>query len=135
MFANHESQPFIRGSSSAGAAAHGGGLEEDAAASPTGCGCSALFCGQPWCRRQAAQTTGEPPQLLGRKKWNDLLRKVGRAFPLKMKRDQKGQFIYDARSYALNFDNGAAAGDEGLLRNFSSRYAAPPAGQRWEAGM
>ncbi|CAH9136089.1 unnamed protein product [Cuscuta epithymum] len=135
MCANQERQPFIGGNSSTGAAVGGGGCEEEAAASPFGCGCSTLFCGQPWCRRQAAEMMREPPQLLARKKWSDLLRKVGRAFTPAVRRDQKAQFIYDARSYALNFDDGAAAEEDGLLRNFSSRFAAPAAGQQRKAGL
>lgn len=43
----------------------------------------------------------------------------------------KGQFQYDAESYALNFDDGARGEDDGLLCNFSSRFAVPVIGEKY----
>ncbi|CAN4113134.1 unnamed protein product [Withania somnifera] len=56
-------------------------------------------------------------------KWKNFVRKVGKYFNTPNK--QKMQFQYDSDSYALNFDDDAGEGDDGLLRNFSTRFAAP----------
>ncbi|GMI97621.1 hypothetical protein HRI_003431400 [Hibiscus trionum] len=56
-------------------------------------------------------------------KWKNFIRKMS-GYCHKRK-CRKNKFQYDADSYALNFDDGADGGGDDLLRNFSSRYAAP----------
>ncbi|KAL4285131.1 hypothetical protein GQ457_16G004610 [Hibiscus cannabinus] len=57
-------------------------------------------------------------------KWKNFIRKMG-GYCHKQRKCRRNKFQYDADSYALNFDDGADNGGDDLLRNFSSRYAAP----------
>ncbi|MCE5165912.1 hypothetical protein HAX54_013118 [Datura stramonium] len=68
----------------------------------------------------------EYSELVAGPKWKNLVRKIGKYCNPK-KSSAKTQFQYDSDSYALNFDD-AGEDDDGLLRNFSSRFAAPFSG-------
>ncbi|OWM72852.1 uncharacterized protein LOC116197694 [Punica granatum] len=61
-------------------------------------------------------------------KWKTFIRRVGGYFG-KNKKAQRGQFGYDAESYALNFDGGfdrEGEEDDALMYNIrSSRFTAP----------
>nr|GMD78960.1 Cathepsin L-like [Ipomoea batatas] len=151
MSGNQESQAFMTANNSPIG-------EEEEAGSPTVCGCFRRFCFQsgegttraliggesgaavrePWWRGKAKKMR-ELSEVVAGPRWKNLLRKIGRYCNPKLKGGYKGQFIYDAQSYALNFDNGTAATaaeeDDGLLRNFSSRYAAPAVGQQRKVGL
>lgn len=72
----------------------------------------------------------EYSELVAGPKWKNLVRKIGKYFNPKRSSAKTTQFQYDSDSYALNFDNGDGVGedDDGLLRNFSSRYAVPFSG-------
>lgn len=72
----------------------------------------------------------EYSELVAGPKWKNLVRKIGKYFNPKRSSAKTTQFQYDSDSYALNFDNGDSVGedDDGLLRNFSSRYAVPFSG-------
>lgn len=56
----------------------------------------------------------------------EMLRNIVRKMYPKSKKS-KVQFQYDAQSYALNFDEGVLGEEDGLLCNFSSRFAVPVA--------
>ncbi|XP_019182861.1 PREDICTED: uncharacterized protein LOC109177845 [Ipomoea nil] len=149
MSGNQESQAFMIANSPI--------VDEEEAGSPTGCGCfrllsfrsgegntRALIGGESaavWWRGKAKKVR-ELSEVVAGPRWKNLLRKMGRYCNPKLKGGYKAQFIYDAQSYALNFDNGtaaAAAAEEeqgnGLFRNFSSRYAVPAVGQQMKAGL
>ncbi|KAE8657920.1 Homeobox protein knotted-1-like 3 [Hibiscus syriacus] len=109
-----------------------------------GCSCFSLFC----FKRRRFNDDDESDSLLHRRgeeqtetwwkpklnklkqvsekvagpKWKNFIRKMSGY--CHQRKCQKNRFQYDACSYALNFDNGADKGDD-LLRNFSSRFAAP----------
>ncbi|KAL1531652.1 hypothetical protein AAHA92_31769 [Salvia divinorum] len=65
-------------------------------------------------------------ELVAGPKWKTFIRRFNRA----PARARSGKFNYDPCSYALNFDQGAGAGqngqfdDGGVFRDFPSRYAA-----------
>ncbi|KAF3654264.1 putative homeobox protein knotted-1-like LET12-like [Capsicum annuum] len=59
-------------------------------------------------------------------KWKNMVRKIGKYFNNNPNKKRTTQFQYDSDSYALNFANDDGnGGDDGLFRNFSSRFAAP----------
>ncbi|KAK4369872.1 hypothetical protein RND71_009347 [Anisodus tanguticus] len=64
----------------------------------------------------------EYSELVAGPKWKNLVRKIGKYCNNPKK---KTQLQYDSDSYALNFDDDVVENDDGLLRNFSSRFAAP----------
>ncbi|KAK6783744.1 hypothetical protein RDI58_017198 [Solanum bulbocastanum] len=73
----------------------------------------------------------EYSELVAGPKWKNLVRKMGKYCNPKKSSAKTTQFQYDSDSYALNFDNGGGdvrEDDDGLLRNFSSRFAAPFSG-------
>ncbi|XWS17039.1 hypothetical protein CRYUN_Cryun33cG0033400 [Craigia yunnanensis] len=73
----------------------------------------------------------EVSEKLAGPKWKNFIRKMSGY--CNSWKTQKNRFQYDPYSYALNFDNGADKGDD-LLRDFSSRLAAPFADERQRAG-
>ncbi|XP_009770423.1 uncharacterized protein [Nicotiana sylvestris] len=65
----------------------------------------------------------EYSELVAGPKWKNFVRKMGKYCNSKKSKGQ--QFQYDSDSYAMNFDEGVEENDDGLLRNFSTRFAAP----------
>ncbi|KAK9268365.1 hypothetical protein L1049_000114 [Liquidambar formosana] len=63
----------------------------------------------------------EASEVLAGPKWKTLIRKIGGYF--NNKKHNKNQFQYDPQSYALNFDGGVDREEDGLLRDFSVRFA------------
>ncbi|KAE8735429.1 Homeobox protein knotted-1-like 3 [Hibiscus syriacus] len=109
-----------------------------------GCSCFNLFCfkrrrfndesdtllhrrseedAETWWKSKLDKLKQLSEKMAGRK-WKNFVRKMGGYFH--QRKCQKNKFQYDACSYALNFDDGDddKEGDD-LLRNFSSRFAAP----------
>ncbi|XP_019197990.1 PREDICTED: uncharacterized protein LOC109191783 [Ipomoea nil] len=160
MSGYQEKQPFmntyspIRESSregSAGAAAAGVYYDDDdGAVPPSWCGCFRL-CGFGSGGGDARHLIGgednggrgswlgeklkklkEFSEVVAGPKWKNALRKIGKY--CNPKKGKTTAFQYDAESYALNFADGMPEEEgDGLLRNFSTRFAAP--GQRVGGGM
>ncbi|CAN4094654.1 unnamed protein product [Withania somnifera] len=104
-------------------------LYDDSSSSPTGCGpcgCLKFSCFR-WAKahevhsRSLLQDRAED-----RESWLVILKNLVRKMYRTTKKS-KGQFQYDAHSYALNFDDGAHEEEDRLLCNFSSRFPVPVA--------
>lgn len=117
--------------------------DDDTAVPPTWCGCFRL-CGfgsragdgnyliggeesrESWLGGKLKKLK-EFSEVVAGPKWKNMLRKIGKY--CNPKKGKTPAFQYDAESYALNFADGMPEEeDDGLLRNFSTRFAAP--GQR-----
>nr|GMC61224.1 uncharacterized protein LOC109191783 [Ipomoea batatas] len=155
MSGYQEKQPFmntyspIRESPREGSAAGGLYYQDDAVSPPSWCGCFRLcgFCsgagdgrhliggedngGGSWLGEKLKKLK-EFSEVVAGPKWKNMVRKIGKY--CNPKRGKTTAFQYDAESYALNFADGMPEEEgDGLLRNFSTRFAAP--GQRMGGGL
>jgi|UniRef100_A0A2N9FWW3 hypothetical protein len=73
----------------------------------------------------------EVTEVLAGPKWKTFIRKIS-GFGINKK--QKKRFQYDSQSYALNFDTGFDREEDGLVLDFTSRYAAPFHDEQRQAG-
>ncbi|GAA0174127.1 hypothetical protein LIER_27580 [Lithospermum erythrorhizon] len=105
--------------------------------SSNSCGCFNIFCfgwknksGQPQNQGENNQETWlvkklkslkETSEVVAGPKWKNLVRKMGKYFGTNKK--SRCQFQYDPQSYQSNFDHGVAEEEDGMLLDFSSRFA------------
>ncbi|KAG5569397.1 hypothetical protein H5410_059163 [Solanum commersonii] len=105
----------------------------DSSSSPTGCGlCSCLkFSYFNWGKGNEVHSRSllQDHETEHRESWLVILKKLLRKMNRNSKKS-KTQFQYDAQSYALNFDDGARGEEDGLLCNFSARFAVPVVAQK-----